>query len=531
MLFRLAGSTLGVIVLLNPAHAQNEIDALRYSQTQSTGSSRTQALGGAGSTLGADLGAFVLNPANLGNYRRSEFSFSPGMLLNSSESTTRLGLTGSATSSFGDSRNVFNFANMGVVIMTKEPDETADWQSGAIGINFSRLATHSARRTYAIGIEDTARAGLRYFFSDWLIGDLNTNDPNYRDQVKQRAQGVVDNGNNNVLADFGDLGYNTYLLNFDVAGGRVQTGEVYIPSQFGVSRQEETTVMRGAQNQIDIGYGASYRGRLYVGGSLGILTLRYKQTRTLTETNDDPGSLLKSASLTDGYEVNGGGINLRIGMIWRPIDAIRVGGSIQTPSWFGELKEQGDQITLRTVFNRPPDTASSSRNFEASIAANTYQYSLTTPFRATGGLTLIGGKFGLVTGDVEYVNYGSARLHNANNEPDTFGETNNVIKNVYSSAVNYRVGVELRPMDVLRLRAGYGYYGSPYVDSNLKGDRTVISAGAGLRFERGYIDLGVSQTEFEQRYSPYTLANGREPVVTTKYKILNPTVTVGFILD
>lgn len=517
MLFRAVGTALGVVATLTSARAQNEADVLRYSQIQSTGTSRTQALGGAGSTLGADLGAFVLNPANLGNYRRSEFSFSPGLLLNSSESTARLGQTGASTASFGDDRNLFNFANMGVVIVTKQADEAADWQSGAIGINFSRLNTHSARRTYQIALPD-ANASVQEFMLQY-----------FEQQRGGNAGSVIDNYNNNRVEDFADLAYNGYLLNF----GRNSQGQTtfYGPSWgSGGATQKETTEMRGAQNQIDIGYGANYRGKLYVGGSLGILTLRYKQTRTLTETVANQTTELRSLALSDGYEVNGGGINLRLGMVWRPIDALRLGASIQTPSWFSELKEQDDQIRLRTNYDRVPDTTVAG-SYDTSIDANAYQYSLTTPFRATGGLTLIGGKLGLLTGDVEYVNYGAGRLHNANNDPDTFGETNNVIKDVFRSTVNYRVGVELRPVDILRLRAGYGYYGSPYVDSNRKGDRTVISAGVGLRFEKGYVDLGFSRTEYEQRYSPYTLANGNEPVVTTKYTLINPTVTIGFTME
>lgn len=56
--------------------AQNADDALRYSQQFYGGSARFSAMGGAFTALGGDLSSFGLNPAGVGVFRRSEFSFS-----------------------------------------------------------------------------------------------------------------------------------------------------------------------------------------------------------------------------------------------------------------------------------------------------------------------------------------------------------------------------------------------------------------------------------------------------------------------
>ena len=57
--------------------AQTDLDALRYSQSSLAGTARYISMGGAFGALGADMSSISTNPAGLGIYRRSEFSFSP----------------------------------------------------------------------------------------------------------------------------------------------------------------------------------------------------------------------------------------------------------------------------------------------------------------------------------------------------------------------------------------------------------------------------------------------------------------------
>ncbi|SDY76054.1 hypothetical protein [Hymenobacter psychrophilus] len=60
------------------AFAQYQADALRFSQSQPVGTARTLGLGGATAAVGGDYGSVLVNPAGLGMFQRSEFSFSPG---------------------------------------------------------------------------------------------------------------------------------------------------------------------------------------------------------------------------------------------------------------------------------------------------------------------------------------------------------------------------------------------------------------------------------------------------------------------
>ena len=66
------------------ANAQNEVDALRYSTQNLSGTARYAAMGGAFGSLGGEFSALSSNPAGIGMYQFSEFTFTPTLNLNSS---------------------------------------------------------------------------------------------------------------------------------------------------------------------------------------------------------------------------------------------------------------------------------------------------------------------------------------------------------------------------------------------------------------------------------------------------------------
>ena len=121
------------VMLLVSARAQNEQDALSYSQSSLFGSARVQGAGGAFGALGADLSAIAINPAGIGLYRRSEFSGSFGVTAyltdskyigtSSSESKTNLNIP-----QFGF---VFNKLQQG---FNGGPGRLSGWRSGDLRI-------------------------------------------------------------------------------------------------------------------------------------------------------------------------------------------------------------------------------------------------------------------------------------------------------------------------------------------------------------------------------------------------------------
>jgi len=134
------------LLILLPAlnlSAQNEADALRYSQTSIAGTARFISMAGAFSALGGDFSTLSANPAGIALYRKSEFSFSPSFYKEKSVSTY-LGKSSS------DTKYNFNFGNAGMVFTYKltRNDTSRGWKNWNFGLGYNRLNNFHAATTY-----------------------------------------------------------------------------------------------------------------------------------------------------------------------------------------------------------------------------------------------------------------------------------------------------------------------------------------------------------------------------------------------
>ncbi|QNF32467.1 hypothetical protein HUW51_06890 [Adhaeribacter swui] len=484
--------------------AQTEVDALRYSRTDFGGSARMQGMAGAQTALGADISTISGNPAGLGLYRRSEISFTPGISLSGSES--RLNGSTSAT----DQRNILNIPSLGIVFTKRKSDtDESDWRSGAFGIGLTRLNNFQNRFSYG-GPVDQTRSMVQ------SLGETAI--------ANQRTEADLDAEYDNGINTLEGLAYSTYLIGVN----KIPTNpnnpnsptqeEIYVESQ-GNLRQNETITSKGAQNQWDFSYGASYRDKLYLGASVGLTTVRYNQTRVYQEVDADANTDFQDLTLSDEFTTTGSGINLKIGVIVRPVDAVRIGLSVQTPTFY-TLRDQYT-TSMATTFG-----GSTPGNYNASVVPGDFEYTLTTPMRANGGVAFFAGKNGFISADVEYVNYGGARLNNSNGA-DAFSGTNDIIKNTYQSTLNFRVGGEYR-YNVFRVRAGYALYGDPYKSSAYDRDKRYITAGVGIKQENHFFDLAVVNSRYNSVYSPYSLIDNLQPVVNSENTTNSVLFTVGF---
>ena len=159
---------------------------------------------------------------------------------------------------------------------------------------------------------------------------------------------------------------------------------------------------------------------------------------------------------------------------------------------------------------------------------NTFNYSFIKPMRASAGITLLAGKRGFITGDVEYVPYKTASLQYSGDR-FLFSSDNATIKNIYNNVFNYKLGAEVKLTSAHMLRGGVAYNADPYnrVD-NLNRDQYSFTFGGGYRMEGFYVDIAVVQSFSNQRYKPYTLKNGKEPTADIKKHYGFYQVTAGF---
>ncbi len=491
--------------------AQDETDALRFSYLQPQGTARSMGIGGALGALGGDFTSLSINPAGIGVYRRSEFTFTPSLKMNNTQGTY-------LSTQMDDNSTRFTINNLGIVATSAQRGqryERSSWKSTSFGFGINRLADFSHNYTYggrmAINPFDNSSSSGAEVFSI----DANR----YPDDVN----------NSNASGTPAYMGYQSFLL--DTAGGK------YIPVTFNTSAvdQQRTVIQKGGISEMAISLGGNYEEKLMLGATLGVPVVRYKREIIYTEkdasgnNNNDFESFEYSETLT----TRGSGINLKLGAIYKPVDAIRIGAAIHTPTLMNLKDEFNKSLTASTENLKNTLGFGGSSTTRVDAPTNTYQYSLVTPWRGVISAAGILGKYGFISIDYEYVNYASARFYFEDADRSWQNDINSAIKNSYKGASNLRAGLEGR-LDKVSLRVGFGYYGSPYKTSAVNGDRIELSAGVGFRTDSWFVDLGFVNSQSKMQEQPYTLdplapgyASVMVPTATLKNNFNNAALTFG----
>ncbi|WP_235114531.1 hypothetical protein [Cyclobacterium qasimii] len=220
-------------------------DALRFSQYGSNGTARITSLGGTGNSLGGDLSNIHNNPAGLGFYQNSEFSFTAGYS-DWNASTSLLG----QTENFNKTN--FSLPNLGVVISrAKGPLEVGDWRGGSFGISINRQATYNNDFGYFSNQFD--QGSILDYYVD-VYNDIG-----------------VPGGTDGLFFD-------AFLIN-PVSGG----GYDYSPNATLALEKTEKVQNEGTMSQIGFSYGGNYKNKLFIGASIGINSISYSSTKTYDE--------------------------------------------------------------------------------------------------------------------------------------------------------------------------------------------------------------------------------------------------------
>lgn len=496
---------------------QNEQDALLHSLFSSTGSARSLGLGGAASAVGADLSAASLNPAGLGFYRRSEFGITPTFRVIQNNADYLGSLNSTTKSNFGIGSWGFALFNQ-VYIDNGRRREPAKRGLKSYTIAFGQNQVDNYyREVRASGynelssITDMFAERANGVFSEQLLSDVNS------------VEGMA---------------FNVFAID-TLAGSLTQ----YFPAfNNGRVDQDLQMIETGRNNEWFISFGGNFNDKLYLGATIGIHSIKYSQQFILQENDvnnlhefyqnnpQDPNFPLEfpaaSLEFEDEFSTSGSGINGKFGLIYRPADAFRIGISVQTPTYLDLVDEFSNRLVLEGdegVLDGPQSIQST---------AGIFEYRLRTPYRATLGLMYIIGKQGFISADIDMTDYSSSNLStnvpiNSGGFYDFEGE-NASIKTSYQSAINVRLGGELRT-DPFRLRAGAAYYSTPlaeagsiYIPFNnlnttetMDASRLLFAIGAGVRQPNYYLDVTLLNQRRKDKFSPYT---------TDSDQVFNPNV-------
>ncbi len=529
----------GFLTISHAAHAQGGYanDALLYMRQNPAGTARTLGLAGANVSLGADFGNLTSNPAGLGFFTKSEVSLTPGVGFGTTNAVqaTNSAAVGNNFPSLSQTANSFHIASAGLVFANRRPDSdnTSDWRGGSFALGFTRLADFNQGLHYQNSTDDN------HSFFQRLREPYNNGDYTSA-EYQSNVQDIYNQYNTHTYTNIDGLAYGTGLVD-QVEVPNPGTGSASTQTVFrvgspaptndpkasaalraarkGAITQTEDILTKGSLSQFDLGYGGNYRDRLYIGGGVGIVSLNRTRNSTFSESSAGQQDFMS----TDYLKTTGTGINARLGVIVRAADALRFGASIQTPTYIRLTEQYSTSLTANTLYAAQGTTAS------LSTQPGTFEYSVTTPFRANGGATAVLGKVGFITADVEYVGYAQAKFNTTDGSSDQgLNDGNANIANNYRSVVNFRVGAEAR-LDVFRLRAGYAYYSSPYQYNAIDRSQQYYSVGAGVRTKSFFVDVAGLYLTGKDQYQPYSLAYVAPPTVNQTTNRFTASLTGGLL--
>lgn len=440
--------------------AQNEVDVLRYSLLNPTGTARYSALGGAFTSLGADISGVINNPAGVAVFRQSEVSLSPGVRslsfpnvgdgLNSNDVRTEP-VVGSAGAVFVSPTNkgrikFFNF-----------------------GVAYNRMVTFNQDLSVE-GEIDAANSLATSFALD--------------------AAGIPNAEIADALPYGSSLAWNAYMIdpdpNFD---------GVYQPyPSDGEIRQAIVQNEIGRVNEVQLSLGANVEDRLYVGLSVGFVNSEYQNSFTVIEEPINPESSdLTFAGYESALNVTGSGINAKLGVIYRPVERLRLGAAYHSPTSYALT----DQFSARAETTREVEGESNNQFFSQS-PDGFFEYRLRTPHRWLLGASYLFGNKGLFTVDYEYSDFGRGRLIDSGGGYD-YAFENNAVSNNLTTVHNIRAGGEVK-FDQLAIRLGGGYRTSP-LDETTTGssdfETITLSGGIGYRWSAIAVDLSYLNRRYE----------------------------------
>ena len=485
--YRFLALAIGAVSLATITNAQTPSPEimLRLSQyNYSFGTARSAALGGAFTSLGADLSSMAINPAGLGMYQSSDVSISPSI----TASTMKSAYGGYHAE---DNKTQFSIGNLGVALNVYQGSGTLT--SMTFGFSYNKLADfNNTSFAYNNGIGSSITEIFAERMNGVPVSIFDTDDPYqpFRQNLSISQWG-------------GGLAYQTRLLEAINSNQYSPFGPTADhPDRKGALSELATMnpamrrIMSGSIGEYDFSGGFNFNNILYLGFTVGLQTIHMHNENNYTETYNNNEYNLISMNYIQRQRLDGTGVNFKFGAILRPTQNLRIGLAVHTPT-FISLEEEYIEFMGAEYKNVTPGGL-----IDSPYALN--NYSINTPTRLLAGISYSIPKIGLITFDYERAWYNGMRLRNTGYWT-VEDETKQMVKDMFQAANNFRAGIELTPLPKFYLRAGYALYGDcTHTDIYATSANCPViksyenySAGIGFRFGHAYLDFAYIYTDYK----------------------------------
>lgn len=507
------------------AQAQSPVDAMALSQTELRGSARFMSMGGAFTALGADLSVLGQNPAGIGMYRGSDIGLTLGIDINSDKAQ----YDGGSRSESNTLANINNAGYVGTYMLGDNNDYSISW-----GFSYNRL--YRFNRTY-MGNNIPMQSSVTNYFAGLTNGynpndllDEAPNDPynNWSQDAPDWMSVLLYNSGmincETSIDDHGDLVLHDQYRGLWQWGGVDGLGNKVNPtSGFADFRITE----RGHADEYNISLGGSVMNLVYWGLGVGITDLDFTREYSYTEHSMERALIpaptagyelgdVKYANLYSRQHIWGTGANFKIGAIIKPINELRIGLAVHTPTYYSlSSSSYGD---TRFFY-------SNGFSGEESTPYDDYSFQLNNPWKVMAGVAGVIGGRAIISVDYQYDAYGNMKLKY--DDGNNMVANNDNIQRYYKGTNTVRAGMEYRITPQLSARLGCNFSStaskSLIKDANTSAQQTseistagqnpsflaynntrYITAGLGYKVQGFYFDLAYVNKHSTAQFNAYT---------------------------
>lgn len=501
-----------MIVTATTLKAQSTGELVRIFESSSAMStSRNAAMGGAFTSLGADPSSMDVNPAGLGMYRSSEFSFTGYMLSRRSTSVSER-MTGNLQGLPATDKGTANKLNANISNAAFVYSLTRQNGKAVRALNFGFSVSQQTNfRSSTYAPSPYTRSSIADMFGAQLFGispDALKDDNAYRGMPASAwgAVGAVQSGlifDNDIVNVGGKdyFRYGPFYYDDGVQVGSLVDGDIVKPSL--------NRITSGSTINYNLSFATNISDRLYLGLTVNIVDLDYSQRDLYREdTPQENHGDMFYLKYNQYLNMKGTTAGVKIGATVRPFGGLRIGAAVHSPVL----------MSVTEFFSTDNDNLfAGNNNFyaESPIMSNTYK--VRSAPKLTTGVSYTFGKWAILSVDYEHVWYNSMDVKGINYAP---GETTfrSEFRNNYRAAGTIRAGAELNIGNGMMLRGGYNRKANNNkLTDNKYGTVERFSAGFGYRGRVMFLDLAYVNTKYRTApsvYYGYTLSipNGNTPI-------------------
>ncbi|MBO5633125.1 MAG: hypothetical protein J5965_29045 [Aeriscardovia sp.] len=427
-----------------PVAAQETYENANIVTEDLNGTARYVGMGGAMDALGADLSTIASNPAGLGLFRSSQIAATGG-----------LSIQAEAKDFNNASKAHANFDQIGFVWSSQNSSKS--FVNLAFNYHKSRDFNYLLSAAQSRLNQEASQNALSYIKA---IGDV--------DKDGQSTIACNYDKHGNIYGDFvwtsqlDNLYYNTFIFdNEEMAGFNM------------ANAYDMKRASKGYIGEFDFSVSGNINDRVYLGLTIGMHDVHYKGYSEYTENLVSESGVGGSVTVSDERKITGTGYNFKLGAIFRPIEGspFRLGLSFASPTFYDLTTSNNTYL----INNTPLDGYN--KNYEA---YDSYDFRLNSPMKFGVSVGHTVGNFLALGAVYEYADYGATnpRIKTGDYDdwyPETYyssstrddamkDHTENTLKGVST----LKLGVEVKPIPELALRAGYNYVSPMYKKDGFK---------------------------------------------------------------